>query len=286
MAKHAQLDHADLEGKPVFTMKVVRSHYSALSRQIHEAVRIRRNEENILNSKGQYNRCQLPRLTVKMGDKDVGEEVLYSKDEESTRSSYDKEEEGMEAIGVGKRKKRSSHQEEKQVKRRKIQKTEGRKGKSIEEEENDSKEMKKEVAMLESDHESFQEFFNLFKSEIEPTGQQQISPPEASKATAKLFPIFKCRNKLPNSTESDPKASIGNCKAKVGGRAPDGRKYVKPKRKLDQNQPRISSIFNVYQGPSDSAQDLVHRSQGKTGSDYHSTDQILTKTGEKAIRNS
>ena len=51
-----------------FKMKVVRRHQSALFRQVHEAVRLHRISQNsevkILNSRGEYNRCKLPRLQV------------------------------------------------------------------------------------------------------------------------------------------------------------------------------------------------------------------------------
>ena len=73
MEKHAQTEHPG-EGKPPFAMKIVKTHFSAFSRQIHEAVRIRSRAAVALNSKGQYNRCQLPRLTVEMGDRKVEEE--------------------------------------------------------------------------------------------------------------------------------------------------------------------------------------------------------------------
>ena len=61
-----------------FRMKVVRRHQSALFRQVHEAVRIHRisqvPEVNILNSKGEYNRCKLPRLQVAEEFKDSNEQ--------------------------------------------------------------------------------------------------------------------------------------------------------------------------------------------------------------------
>ena len=69
MHKHFVLDHPQDKEMPRFTMKVMKAHHSALSRQIHEAVLIQLNEDKVLNSKGQYNRCQLPRLTVRMGER-------------------------------------------------------------------------------------------------------------------------------------------------------------------------------------------------------------------------
>ena len=69
----------DHEGEPVdtikFGMKAVKFHPSAYSRQIHEAVTIQINRQGhvILNSKAEYNRCALPQLTIKMGEKTVKE---------------------------------------------------------------------------------------------------------------------------------------------------------------------------------------------------------------------
>ena len=59
------------EERPIFSMKVIRSHVSPFVRQIHEAVCIEMNANKTLNSKGEYNRCQLPRLGVKMGERDA-----------------------------------------------------------------------------------------------------------------------------------------------------------------------------------------------------------------------
>ena len=61
-----------------FKMKVVRRHQTALFRQVHEAVRLQRISRNpgvrILNSRGEYNHCQLPRLQVADEFKDPNEQ--------------------------------------------------------------------------------------------------------------------------------------------------------------------------------------------------------------------
>ena len=68
MYKHVSNDHGEKE-QVKFSMKVLKKHMSAFHRQVTEAVLIHRNEMNdILNSKGEYNRCNLPRLTVKLGN--------------------------------------------------------------------------------------------------------------------------------------------------------------------------------------------------------------------------
>ena len=55
--------------------KLVSSHKTALNRQVKEAVRIRRRggENNILNSRAEFNRCHIPRLVVEEEDSTVKE---------------------------------------------------------------------------------------------------------------------------------------------------------------------------------------------------------------------
>ena len=91
MVKHAQEDHPG-EERPRFSMKILRGHTSAFVRQIHEAVLIEMNQENVLNSKGEFNRCQLPRLGVKMGERNIDceEKVKELNENEIFSSIHDK----------------------------------------------------------------------------------------------------------------------------------------------------------------------------------------------------
>ena len=75
MYKHWMNDHFG-ESRPRFTMQIVRSHMSAFSRQIHEAVLIDMNGDKVLNSKGEFNTCQLPRLSVMIGDREHSEKEV------------------------------------------------------------------------------------------------------------------------------------------------------------------------------------------------------------------
>ena len=69
-----------------FEMKILKNHFSAVSRQVHEAVVIRRGSKagiNILNSKFEYSRCILPTLSVKMGEyeaQDVKEKKRFEEE--------------------------------------------------------------------------------------------------------------------------------------------------------------------------------------------------------------
>ena len=64
MVKHWLTDHPQEESLPVFKFKVVASFQDALSRQVAESVRIDMRGGQVLNSKTEYSRCRLPRLTI------------------------------------------------------------------------------------------------------------------------------------------------------------------------------------------------------------------------------
>ena len=65
MLKHNILYHPEKQ-KVEFKMKIVEAHKNAFTRQIHEAVEIEMASTGgiVMNSKSEYNRCALPRLTV------------------------------------------------------------------------------------------------------------------------------------------------------------------------------------------------------------------------------
>ena len=91
MLKHIISKHRDRDMEEVkFGMRVVRFTRSALERQVFESVMIQeeRRESHIMNSKSEYSRCTLPRLTAKMGeeeyDKKRNEEKREEKKQEET----------------------------------------------------------------------------------------------------------------------------------------------------------------------------------------------------------
>ena len=70
-------------------MRIYKQTRTALERQITESVRIQeeQNRNYLMNSKSEYNRCSLPRLTSKMGNQDYDkmrqEEIREEKEEET-----------------------------------------------------------------------------------------------------------------------------------------------------------------------------------------------------------
>ena len=74
MQKHAMEAHS---GKTNFTIRIIKSHRTAITRQISETVRIKCKTlegATLLNSKTEYNRCMLPELTVELGKDKKSEE--------------------------------------------------------------------------------------------------------------------------------------------------------------------------------------------------------------------
>ena len=68
MVKHWRISHPELPTHPKFSIQVIGSYRDALSRQVGEAVRIDLRGEDVLNSKAEFNRCRLPRLTINRDD--------------------------------------------------------------------------------------------------------------------------------------------------------------------------------------------------------------------------
>ena len=73
LLKHCLLHHKEKNPDEVrFGMKLRRQYKTALERQIGEAVAILEEKEKgtlLMNSKSEFNRCQLPRKSVVMGQK-------------------------------------------------------------------------------------------------------------------------------------------------------------------------------------------------------------------------
>ena len=93
--KHQLMEHGG--DHPEFVFKLISSHKTALSRQIKEAVRIRRRggANNILNSKGEYNRCHIPRLVVEEEDPQCKEQRLLREEQEAEELTRSLEQDDM-----------------------------------------------------------------------------------------------------------------------------------------------------------------------------------------------
>ena len=73
MVKHYCEKHLDEELDDMkFGCKIIKQSRTAFNRQINESVEIQNNcEHYILNSKSEYNRCALPRLSAKLGEERI-----------------------------------------------------------------------------------------------------------------------------------------------------------------------------------------------------------------------
>ena len=94
-----QLDcHEEEDFKNItFGMKIKATAKSAFERQVTESVFIQQEAKNhiILNSKSEYNRCALPRLTTKLGDFEFEE---WKKEEQVEKRYRDRYEEKLKTI--------------------------------------------------------------------------------------------------------------------------------------------------------------------------------------------
>ena len=63
--KHWILDHPELNAPPRLKFKLISSFKYPLTRQLSEAVRIKRRGVDILNSKAEYSCCQVSQLGIK-----------------------------------------------------------------------------------------------------------------------------------------------------------------------------------------------------------------------------
>ena len=66
--KHCSQDHGGKEAD--FKMKILRSHKTPLTRQVHEGVEINSSKADIImNSKGEWNGSRIPRVVIEVGEK-------------------------------------------------------------------------------------------------------------------------------------------------------------------------------------------------------------------------
>ena len=88
MLKHAVEVHKDEEASSLkFGMKVISYSKSSFERQILESTEIQRNRNHsLLNSRSEYNRCAVPRIICKLGDK------TFKKNEQEMNRDLEREE--------------------------------------------------------------------------------------------------------------------------------------------------------------------------------------------------
>ena len=119
--KHHILHHGGT-GQPVFHLRPVSYHRTALDRQVAEAVRIRRRGEGcVLNSKMEYNRCSIARLSLPEGPQPQpppvetdGTTTILNAEREIERQKL---EQAYGKVGTGKAEKRKEEMEQKAAKK-------------------------------------------------------------------------------------------------------------------------------------------------------------------------
>ena len=118
MIKHAVMVHPNSHPHEIeFRIEIIGQHKSAFERQLTEAVLIRRRQgERLMNSKQEYNRCYIPKITVKINEKEERnpDEEMERKVKETIKmmkSKWKREKDSNEKEDMG----------ETQVKRRKVE---------------------------------------------------------------------------------------------------------------------------------------------------------------------
>ena len=91
MLKHWETDHSDDKGLPNFKIRIVRTCQDALSRQVGESVRIVLRGGNVLNSRTEYSRCRLPRLTIDREEWKTAKQQERKGLDDEEKSSFDEE---------------------------------------------------------------------------------------------------------------------------------------------------------------------------------------------------
>ena len=84
MLKHLLESHEEEDSEDIkFGMKIRATAKSAFERQVTESVLIQQEAKDhiILNSKSEYNRCALPRLTTKLGEYEFEEKKKEEQEE-------------------------------------------------------------------------------------------------------------------------------------------------------------------------------------------------------------
>ena len=93
MLKHILTDHPDENIKNIkFGIRIIRNCRTSFERQIYESVAIQqaREQHKILNSRSEYNRCSLPRLSTQLGDAQFKEYNTELEEEKKLDDELDK----------------------------------------------------------------------------------------------------------------------------------------------------------------------------------------------------
>ena len=144
MLRHLIQEHEEEEkdwGKIKFGMRIIKSTRSAFERQIMESVEIQkaRKTSHILNAKAEYNRCALPRLTSKLGEKDLERWRKADREEQEKEASLE-EKIRIRRKNLGKERARTSRRMDTDQPKRKKMRREEEGEASKEEEESQRKE--------------------------------------------------------------------------------------------------------------------------------------------------
>ena len=127
MIKHYFDHHEEEELEDMeFGMRIARTTRTAFNRQILESVLIqsRKTKHNILNSKSEYNRCALPRLTAKLGEETYSKMEKAKKEEKLAEKELELKIRNLKVKQGKQRRGEASRSNQPAEKRRKLNSTE------------------------------------------------------------------------------------------------------------------------------------------------------------------
>ena len=230
--KHQEMAHPDQE-QPNFEFRIKGSFRSALERQVTEAVLIRRAGAAALNSKGVYNRCSLPRLTVESGNKTGKEQTDMEKRADPIIWQYRKQPKRAEIEQARRpRKKQRVEKEEEEVTIQGVRKRKAAELESLNEFNSVCKKIRPEFdPELECDNPSkIQDKAAAENSIISTKSKSKIiffSVFSKSNKELNNQVMFKCNNK-PKLKSKLNKRKNGSSQTVMGGRGVDIRTFLKP----------------------------------------------------------
>ena len=121
-------------------MRIIKNTRTAFERQILESVTIQKmRSNNIMNNKAEYNRCALPRLTAKLGEKDLEKWMAEDREEIEREATIEEKIRLRKKEKAKRREEMNRRMEPGQPKRKKMRMEEGVQEKRKEEEPKETK---------------------------------------------------------------------------------------------------------------------------------------------------
>ena len=174
--KHEGEDLENIE----FGIRILRTTKTAFNRQILESVMIQssKTRNHILNSRSEYNRCALPRLTAKMGDDTYDKIDKIKKEEKKAELELEKKIRNLKVLKSKERRWECTWQDQPASKKRKITSSEHKKVLHKERNQEKRKEPEEEKAHAGADRVEKRKNYSIFQNKKKKIEEQKIEKPD------------------------------------------------------------------------------------------------------------